>query len=125
MIIFESRGDFKKTEKFFKAMLKGKLFDEMDKYGRMGVDALASYTPRDTGLTAADWGYEISRSFGSYSITWTNRNPAGGTPVVILLQYGHGTGTGGYVQGQDFINPALRPVFDAIAEGVWKAVTTA
>ena len=106
-------------------MSKGDLFKVLDSYGREGVFALASATPVDSGLTSESWNYEIKRSRGSYSIIWSNSHVVDGTPVAIMLQYGHGTGTGGYVQGRDFINPAIRPVFDRIADKVWKAVTSA
>lgn len=125
MIVIESKGDFPKTNKFLQAMSNGAIFATLDSAGREGVSALASATPTDTGLTAASWDYKIERSSGKTSITWTNSNTAAGKPVAILLQYGHGTGTGGYVQGKDYINPALKPVFERIANNVWKAVTTA
>lgn len=101
------------------------MFNQLDKYAREGVSALASATPIDSGKTAAAWSYQVTKSGESYSITWSNSSLAGTTPVVILLQYGHGTGSGGYVAGRDFINPAIRPIFDKIAENVWKAVTSA
>lgn len=125
MIEFESSGSFDKTESFLTKMSKGDIFQALDKYGQMGVLALSGATPVDTGASAASWSYEVKRSVGSYSISWTNGHMVAGVPLVILLQYGHGTGTGGYVSGRDFINPAIRPVFDKIAEDVWKAVTSA
>jgi hypothetical protein len=125
MITFESKGELKRTEQFLQKMNKGDLFAALEQYGRAGVAALASATPHDSGLTAASWNYEISRSRGSYRITWTNTNTVDGLPIAIMLQYGHGTGTGGWVQGRDYINPAIRPIFDKIAESVWKAVTSA
>lgn len=125
MISFESRGSFGKLESFLTRMSKGDLFNTLDQYAREGVNALANATPVDSGLTAASWNYEIRRTRGSYSIIWTNSHVVDGRPVVIMLHYGHGTGTGGYVQGQNFINPAIRPVFDRISENVWKAVTSA
>ena len=90
-----------------------------------GVRALAQATPKDSSLAAASWGVQVKRSNNSTTITWTNSDVENGFPVVIMLQYGHGTGTGGYVQGIDFINPAIRPIFDEIAQSVWKAVTSA
>ena len=93
--------------------------------GREGVAALSAATPRETGRAATSWGFETSGGGGKYTITWTNNDIENGFPVVIMLQYGHGTGTGGFVQGQDFINPAMRPIFDRIADKVWKAVTSA
>ena len=91
----------------------------------MGVAALQANTPVDSGATAASWDYRILATSRGLSIVWTNSNDAGGTPVAILLQYGHGTGTGGYVVGRDYINPAIKPVFDRIANDVWKVVTSA
>lgn len=125
MISFESRGDFKKTEAFLSAMTKSSRFAALEKGAKQGVSALASATPVDSGLTAASWDYEVKITRGSQSITWTNSHTVNGVPIAILLQYGHGTGTGGYVSGRDYINPALKPVFDKIADDVWKAVTSA
>lgn len=125
MITFESRGSFKKTESFLASLSKQSIPRTLEKYARQGVSALESSTPEESGLTATSWDYEITSSRGSYSIVWTNDNIVDGVPVAILLQYGHGTGTGGYVQGQDFINPAIKPIFDQIAQDVWKAVTNA
>lgn len=125
MIEFKSTGSFKKTESFLAKIKGGGIYQILDSYGRAGVAALASATPEESGASASSWGYEIVKSAGKYSIYWTNSHTVSGIPVVILLQYGHGTGTGGYVQGRDFINPAIRPIFDKIADGVWKAVTSA
>ena len=125
MITFESRGSFKKTESFLASLSKQSIPRTLEKYARQGVSALESATPVESGLTATSWNYEITRTRGSYSITWTNSNLVNGIPVAILLQYGHGTGTGGYVQGEDYINPTLKPIFDRIAREVWKVVTNA
>jgi hypothetical protein len=125
MISFSTSGSFKRTDRFLEAIRLGKIYDSLAKAGQDGVNALARATPKDTGDTANSWGYEVTKSSGTYTITWTNSNMAGGSPVAILIQYGHGTGTGGYVPGRDYINPALRPVFDKIANDVWKAVTSA
>jgi hypothetical protein len=125
MISFESKGSFRNTESFLKRVSKQSIRASLEKYARQGVSALASSTPEESGLTATSWDYEITSSRGSYSIIWTNSNIVDGVPVAILLQYGHGTGTGGYVQGNDFINPAIKPIFDQIAQDVWKVVTTA
>lgn len=95
----------------------------LEKYGREGVSALSASTPIRTGTTANSWGYVITTNRNGYSIKWTNSNVVGGVPVAILLQYGHGTGTGGYVQGRDFINPAMQPIFDKLAEEAWREVT--
>lgn len=125
MITIESKGSFKKTESFLKTVSSRSIYKDLDRFGRAGVSALESSTPEESGLTATSWDYEITSSRGSYSIIWTNDNLVDGVPVAILLQYGHGTGTGGYVQGKDFINPAIKPIFDQIAQDVWKVVTTA
>lgn len=125
MITFETSGSFERTESFLSKILSGDIYRSLDKYAREGVSALASATPVDSGLAAASWSYNITRSKGSAEIEWTNSNDENGVKVVILLQYGHGTGTGGYVKGRDFINPAIRPIFDKIAAEVWKEVTNA
>lgn len=125
MFTISSKGSFKNTEKFLQTMSKGDIFRSLDKYGQEGVAALSAATPAESGATAAAWSYEVTKGRGQQSISWTNGHIVGGVPVVILLQYGHGTGTGGYVQGRDFINPALKPIFDRIASDVWKAVTSA
>lgn len=125
MITLESSGSFKKTSSWLERLSRNDLFKTLDQYGREGVAALSSATPVESGATASAWNYEIRKTKGSYSIVWTNGNVVGGIPVAILLQYGHGTGTGGYVQGRDFINPAMRPVFDRIEAEVRKAVTSA
>ena len=125
MISYESKGSFKNTEAFLNIMRKGDIFRNLDSYAQKGVAALASATPRESGLAASSWGYEVRKEGRAYIITWTNTNIENGFPVVIMLQYGHGTGTGGYVAGRDFINPAIQPIFDQIADEVWKAVTSA
>lgn len=106
-------------------MSKFDIRSTLERYGAEGVRALASSTPVESGLTANSWAFEVRNSGNSWTIAWTNSNIVGGVPVAILLQYGHGTGTGGYVQGIDYINPAVRPIFDKIAEDVWKAVKSA
>ena len=125
MITFESAGSFSNIERFLQKMSKADMYSELEKYAQEGVAALALATPVDSGLTSTSWDYEISKTRGSYAIKWINRNVVGDNSVAILLQYGHGTGTGGYVQGRDYINPALKPIFDKIANSVWKAVTSA
>lgn len=125
MITIESGGSFRKTEGFFKRMSRRDIFRSLDEYGRQGVAALRANTPVDSGVTASSWDYRIVRDGKSYGISWTNSNTVSGTPLVILLQYGHGTGTGGYVRGRDFINPAIIPIFNRIADDVWKVVTSA
>jgi len=121
MIRVSSPGDFKRTEKFLTTMRAGKMFRDLGRYGRMGVDALSRATPVDTGRAAHSWTYQVSAN----AITWSNTDVEGGVNVAIILQYGHGTGTGGYVQGRDYINPAMRPVFDKIADEVWREVQNA
>lgn len=125
MISITATGSFQNIEAFLKRVAKVDIASILDVNGQLGVSALSSATPFQTGLTAHSWGYEVSSSGGIYSITWTNSDIENGFPVAIMLQYGHGTGTGGYVQGIDYINPALRPIFDKIADDVWKAVTSA
>jgi hypothetical protein len=122
---FESSGSFKNLEAFLNRMSKNEMFSTLEPFAKQGVAVLAAATPFDSGLTSASWSYTIDKSRGAYSITWTNSHIVDGRPIVIMLQYGHGTGTGGYVQGRDFINPAMKPVFDKIADQVWKAVTSA
>ena len=125
MVHFSHSGSFSKTDKFLSFLQRGDLYRALEAEAQKGVAALASATPVDTGLTATAWTFEIKRSVGSASITWLNNNIESGFPVAIMLQYGHGTGTGGYVQGRDYINPAIRPIFDEIANNVWRAVTSA
>lgn len=125
MITIKSKGSFKNTEGFINKILKRDLYSRLNAYGREGVEALSSATPLNSGLTASSWYYEIIKSSNFVTIRWLNSNIVDGIPVVILLQYGHGTGTGGYVQGYDFINPAIKPIFDKIANSVWKEVTSA
>jgi len=117
------KGNFKKTYRFLERASLVKLFRVLDKYGVMGVEALSAATPIDTGKTADSWTYEIEKVDGHYSIVWNNSNINNHVNIALILQYGHGTGTGGYVKGIDYINPALKPVFDKIAEEVWKEVT--
>lgn len=124
MIVFRQRGNFNNTEKFLKRAKKNDFYKNLDKYGREGVAALASATPIDSGITASSWGYEIKQGRGTVSIYWTNSNINKGVPIAVIIQYGHGTNNGGYVQGRDYINPAIRPVFDKITNKVWKEVTS-
>lgn len=123
-ISIHTSGSTNRTEKFLQNLLHGSVFGQLSKYGEEGVKALSAATPVESGETARAWYYEILHTRGSYTIVWRNRHMAGHTPVAILLQYGHGTGTGGYVQGRDYINPAMQPLFDKIAEEAWKAVTS-
>ena len=122
---FEVSGGFTKTERFLNRMKRREYLNVLDEFGRDGVQALRNATPVDSGATAEAWDYEIKRTRNYTEIVWTNFNINDGVPIAVILQYGHGTGTGGYVQGRDYINPAIRPVFDKIAEKAWKVVTSA
>lgn len=122
---FSSRGNWNKTESWLRKMNRLDLAKELDRNGQIGVQALRANTPIDSGATAAGWGYEIVRGRGTAEIHWTNHNTNSGVNIAIILQYGHGTGTGGYVAGRDYINPAIKPIFDKIADDVWKAVKSA
>lgn len=123
MIYATSQGTFDKTTKFLEMMKSGKVYDILNSYGQQGVDALSSATPQDSGETAHSWGYQVNYSKSRASISWFNTHREGRVNIAVILQYGHGTGTGGYVQGRDYINPAMRPIFDKILTDVWKAVT--
>lgn len=122
-IVIKHKGSFKNTERMFKKMSKFEISRILDKYGALGVQALSSATPIESGKTAGSWNYEVERSGGGYTIYWVNSNVNQGVNIALILQLGHGTGTGGYVQGIDYINPALKPVFDALAEEAWQEVT--
>ena len=123
MIVITQSGNFNNTERFLNGAKKLDVKRILESYAKEGVRALSSATPVDSGLTASSWDYKINISKGSQSISWTNSNVVDGVPIAIILQYGHGTGTGGYVQGRDYINPALRPIFDKIADSVWREVS--
>ena len=122
MITFSHKGDFSKTKKFLESISHKDYLKGLEKYAKKGVEALRDSTPYDSGKTAASWGYEINDNNGSFSIVWTNDNINDGVNIAVILQYGHGTGTGGYVVGRDYINPAIQPIFDEIAESAWKEV---
>ena len=123
MISFRQKGDFSKLNKYLERLKETVKLGDLDKYGHEGVAALSSVTPRDSGLTASSWYYEIKRQNGSVSITFNNSNINEGVPIAIILQYGHGTRGGGWVEGRDYINPAIQPLFDKIANDAWKEVT--
>ena len=123
MITFRQKGDFSKLTRYLERVKEVIRRGDLDKYGRAGVAALASATPIDTGLTASSWYYEIEHSNGSAVISFHNSNIQNGVPIAIILQYGHGTGAGGWVEGRDYINPAIQPIFDAIANDAWREVT--
>lgn len=123
MIRFRQKGDFSKLNRFLEKIKETVKLGDLDKYGREGVKALKSATPIDSGLTAESWYYKITREKESVSISFHNSNIQNGVPIAIILQYGHGTGTGGWVEGRDYINPSVQPLFDKIAEDAWKEVT--
>ena len=120
MISLTSKGDFRKTEKFMKNARTKKLMSILKQYGEEGVAALMVATPLDTGRTASSWRYEIKVENNCIRLVFHNDNIQNGVPIAIILQYGHGTGTGGWVEGRDYINPAMQPVFDKIAKSAWK-----
>jgi len=124
-IKFTVSGSFpKNTERYLKRLQSGEnAFDILQKYGDMGVAALSSATPMDTGESAGSWYYTIYKAKGYYSIRWHNRKVRNGIPIVVLIQYGHGTKTGGFVQGHEFINAAIRPIFEQMGNDAWKEVT--
>lgn len=123
MITIRQKGDFKKTERFLTRAQRINLRNVLTKCGEVGVEALRQATPSDTGKTANSWSYEVVIGDGSSSVFWSNSNVNKGVNIAIILQYGHGTRNGGYVKGRDYINPALQPIFDEIAETAWKEVT--
>ena len=125
MIRFRQKGDFSKLTRYFERIKEAVKLGSPDKYGREGVAALMSATPVDSGKTASSWYYEIDHSQGSASINFYNSNVNKGVPIAIILQYGHGTGNGGWVQGRDYINPAIQPLFDRIADDAWREVASA
>lgn len=122
MITFKSKGDLSKTYNFLKRAQTRDFLNKLNKYGEKGVSALSAATPVDTGKTAASWSYEIRHSKTLVTIEWKNSNVVNGVPIAIILQYGHGTRTGGYVQGKDYINPAIQPIFDDILNSAWEEV---
>lgn len=124
MIKFVHKGDFSKTEKFLRHASEADYRHILEKYAQEGVSALASATPVDSGKTADSWSYEISINKGSCSIIWTNSNVNKHVNIAIILQYGHGTRNGGYVQGRDYINPAIRPIFDSMADEAWSYIVS-
>ena len=123
MITIESQGEWKLTRNWFDRMTKLDLALIMNQFGKEGVSALAAATPSRSGLTSKSWNYEVTRKGNNWKITWTNSNVNKGANIAVLIQYGHGTRNGGYVVGRDYINPAIRPVFDKIAQKAWKEVT--
>lgn len=123
MITFKQKGDFSKITNYFQRVKTVVHKSDLDKFGKAGVDALSSATPVDSGRTADSWYYKVYNSNGTARIVFYNSNIQNGVPIAIILQYGHGTGTGGWVEGRDYINPAIQPIFDKIAEDAWREVT--
>ena len=124
MISFKQKGDFSNLTRYLNKVNQVVKLSDLDKFGKAGVAALASATPVDSGLTANSWYYEIVKTNGSVAINFNNRNIQNGVPIAIILQYGHGTRNGGWVQGRDYINPAIQSVFDQMANDAWKEVTS-
>lgn len=123
MIRFRQKGDFSKLTSYLERAKRAVRLSDLDRFGRQGVAALSSATPVDSGETAASWYYEITNKNGIIRISFLNKNIQNGVPIAIILQYGHGTGTGGWVEGRDYINPSIQPIFDQIANTAWKEVT--
>ena len=123
MITFKQRGNFSKLDMYFEKLLGAVKLGKFDKYGRMGIEALSSATPIDTGLTAESWYYETKITKSGFSLSFRNSNVVDGVPIAIIIQYGHATRNGGYVKGRDYINPAIQPIFDQIAKDRWGEVT--
>ena len=123
-VSIKNKGSFKNTFNFFRKSKDMRIDGILEKYGRIGVDILSSATPMDSGTTSSMWRYEIVKTQGGSTISWYNDNINKGVNIALILQYGHGTRTGGYVQGRDYINPALRPVMDQAAVELWKEVTS-
>lgn len=123
MISFRQKGDFSKLTRFLERAKEAVHIGDLDKFGKEGVAALASATPVDSGETANSWYYEIENRKGSVMISFHSSNVQNGVPIAVILQYGHGTRNGGWVQGRDYINPAIQPIFDKIANNAWKEVT--
>lgn len=123
--LFSSSGSTQRTQMFLKKMSSSEFSRNLDALAQQGLNALAAATPIDSGITAASWSYEIERTSSRTTISWLNTHRENGVNIAVILQYGHGTGTGGYVAGRDYINPAIKPIFDQIADDVWKQVTLA
>ena len=122
-ISFTTKGDWGKTYSYLKRLQSNQAFAIMEKYGQQGVTALSAATPVDSSETANSWTYEVVRRKGYFAIHWHNTHMEDGIPIAVILQYGHGTGTGGYVQGRDYIMPAIQPIFDAMVNEIWREVT--
>lgn len=122
VVMFRQKGDFRRTSDFLKRANRLNLDVILNQYGQEGVEALRAATPKDTGTTANSWSYVVHKGTGSITITWSNSNIVDGVPIAVILQYGHGTRNGGYMQGTDYINPAMKPIFDKIAQRAWEEV---
>ena len=122
MIIFKSKGNWERTTKYLKSLSKEEFLDRLNFYGEMGIQILSKLTPKDTGLTASSWSYEIKKTINGTNIEWHNSNVNKGLPIAILIQYGHGTGTGAYVEGVDYINPAIKSVYEFAVDEIWGKV---
>lgn len=125
IIRMSTKGDFKKANTFFEKLKETVKLGDLDKYGKRGVNALKANTPKDTGLTASSWSYDIQRENDRVTISWYNDNIVDYVNIAVILQFGHATKNGGWVEGRDYINPAMRPIFDEIADSAWKEVTKA
>lgn len=125
MLSVTSSGDFSKTQQFLAKIIKPDIRGRLEAYGQQGVQALAAATPQDSGKTASSWGYSIEYKSGVWGISWTNTNRNKGVPIAIILEYGHATGTGGWVRGRSYIPRTIKPIMDKIADDVWKVVTSA
>lgn len=125
MITPKVTGSFDKTLSFLETMKSGDIFKNLDRYGRQGADVLSSATPRDSGETAESWGYTVLNKGNRHSIIWYNTHKEDNVIIAVIIQYGHGTGTGGWVEGIDYINPAMRPLFDKIVNDIWMEVRNA
>lgn len=123
LITFKQSGNFNKLEKFLQESKHITFKQILERYAQEGVEALSLNTPIDSGLTSMSWKYEIIKTSRGYIINWLNSNIVDGVPVAILLQYGHGTRSGTFIEGIDYINPAIRPIFEKISENLWKEVT--
>lgn len=123
VITVTHKGSFDKTTRLLTRLREAKYYRILEEYGRRGVEALSEATPKDTGVTSQSWDYTVTKTRSGYEIAWTNNSQNKGISIVILNQYGHATKNGGWVQGRDFINPAMRPIFDQMAQEIWKEVT--
>lgn len=123
MITVKNKGSFKRSEDFLIRLFKFDIYGLLNKYGKKGVEALSNATPKDSGRTAGSWYYDISKTGNGYVINWSNSSQNDGVNIALILQYGHGTGTGGYVQGTDYINPAIADIFERMANEAWLEIT--